>query len=259
MAKKRRKIIKKQKSETKKIYIQKINYKRLIPALLILLTILTSYGLIKNSSYFSISQIRIVDIDGASGVKVKDLDTLYKGRSIFDVDIKSISSGIRESYPFIKDAVVKKVLPDTIEIDIISRMPVAKIKARVYFPIDNTGMVLSPEINSEDLPLISGLSMWLRPKSGARINDGKLKDALVLLESLNESSPLRAYKVTKIDARNSGNFVFYLENGIEVRIGGKDYTERVKRLVKTLSNTKIDKSNIKYIDVRFKDVVIGPK
>ena len=259
MARKRKKIIKKQKSETKKVFIQKVNYKRLIPALLVLLIISASYVLIKNSSYFSIEEINIVDIDGASGVKVKDLTTLYKGRSIFDVDIKSISSSIREAYPFIKDAIVKKVLPDTIEIDIVSRIPVAKIKARVYFPIDKTGMVLSPEINSEDLPLINGLSMWLRPKAGMKIGDKKLKDALVLLESLDESSPLRTYKVTEIDARNSRNLIFYLKDGIEVRIGGKDYMERIKRLVKTLSNTKLDKENIKYIDVRFKDVVIGPK
>ena len=91
------------------------------------------------------------------------------------------------------------------------------------------------------------------------VENPKIRNAFLLLDALDESSTLSDYTVTAIDVSSYRNLSFYLENGIEVKIGGEDFPNRLKKLKITLANPDLDKENIKYIDLRFKGVVIGPK
>ena len=254
-----KKMKRKKKAEPKVVFKRKIPIKKILPFAIILVLILTSYVFLKNSPYFSVKKISIVDIDYASGIEASDLIRIYKGRNIFNIDIKSLSSRMRDDHPFIKDVVVKRVLPEMLEISILSRVPVAKIKSKGYLPIDNAGMVLSSRLVSEDLPVITGVSLWIRPRAGEKIKNKKVNNALMLLEALKESSTIRKYGLREINVRDTRNLSFFLKNGIEVKIGDEEFSTRIKRLSTTLSDTSLDKDNIKYIDVRFRDVVIGPK
>ena len=137
-----KKVKRKKKTEPKVVLKRKIPIKKILPFAIILVLILISYAFLKNSPYFSVKRISIVDIDHTSGIEGSDLARIYKGRNIFNINIKSLSSRIRDDYPFIKDVVVKRVLPDTLEINILSRVPVAKIRSKGYFPIDSAAMVL---------------------------------------------------------------------------------------------------------------------
>ena len=249
----------KRKTQTKKIIIKKINYKKFIPFIIGILFFLAGYLFLKNSSYFNISEIRIIGADKVTGVSEREFLSLYKGRNIFDVDINSLSSIIKKEKPFIKNAIVKRVLPDVLEIDLECRIPIALVKAGRTYPIDNTGMVLSYEDVVGDLPVISGFSFWLKPIVGEEIREDRLRKGLLLLKELKESSIFKTYEVREINVKDPRNFSFYLKEGIEVMIGGEDFSERLVKLKKILSNPDLDKKNIKYIDLRFKNAVIGPK
>jgi len=213
----------------------------------------------RNSPYFKITDVRVIDTENAAGIERDALLKTYTGRNIFDVDITSLSFRLKSDYPFIRDAVVKRVMPNSLEVDIVPRVPVAKLKSDRYFPLDGTGMVLYPGTKSENLPVIMGLSFWLRPEAGKRLDSNRINSALHLVEALDKSGVSREYNVTAIDAANFRNLSFHLENGIEIKIGDGEYAERLKRLKKTLAKPGLDTENIKYIDLRFKDVVIGPK
>jgi len=215
---------------------------------------------VRNSRYFKLEDIRVDDKSCATSLEAGSLLEIYKGRNIFDIGMGALASRIESTYPAIKKAVVKRILPNRLEIDIIPRFPVAKIKdRRGYFPIDGTGMVLSPDIKSGSLPVIIGFSMWRLPKAGERLKNEQLEKALRLIDVINEASFSQDYGITTVDARSGRNLSFYLDSGIEVKIGGEDFFGRLKRLKETLKDADLDKDNIKYIDLRFKDVVIGPK
>jgi len=254
-----RKNTKKKKNEPKKNEPKKSFAKPLLFLAFFIVLLTASYLFLRNSHYFKITAIEVIDRSNAADVDVGSFSRLYMGRSIFDVDIDSLSSRIKTEYPVIKEAVVKRVLPDCLQIDIIPRIPVAKIKAREYFPIDRAGMVLSPEIKCGKLPIITGLSSWRKPKVGEKMRDKGLANTFLLLDAFKESSVLEDYSVATIDASNYRNLSFYLEDGIEVKIGGEDFSKRLKKFKTTLANPDLDKRNIKYIDLRFRDVVIGPK
>lgn len=251
--------VKKEKKEKNKTAPIKFPVKKFLRFALIFALIAVSYLSLRNSEYFTLTDIKVVGSDDTSGLRAEDLLELYKGRNIFDIDIDAISFRIKKDYPLAKDVIVRKVLPSSLVVDIASRVPVAKIKANGYFPIDRTGMVLPPEAESSNLPVISGFSMWLKPRVGERLDNRQLESAFLLIDALKENTLGDFFSVTTVDAANYKNLSFYLKNGIEVKIGGDDFPERLKMLKTTLNNRKLDKNDIRYIDLRFRDVVIGPK
>ncbi len=237
----------------------KNNVKGILRIAVISVLIAVIYLFLGNSRYFKLDTIEIIDKSHATTLKAGDLLSIYKGRNIFGIDINSLSSKIKRDIPTIKHAIVKRVLPNKLEIDIIPRVPIAKIKSHGYFPIDRTGMVLSPEIKTEKLPIITGFSIWLSIKVGTPLENPQVRNAFLLIDALEESAILSDYAVSAIDVSNYRNLSFYLENGIEVKIGSEDFLDRLNRLKTTFASPKLDKENIKYIDLRFKDVVIGGK
>jgi len=67
------------------------------------------------------------------------------------------------------------------------------------------------------------------------------------------------YGVDNVDTKDLSNISFYLRNGIEIRIGGENFKERIMVLAKTLKDPRLMMDRIKYIDLRFGDAVIGPR
>jgi len=67
------------------------------------------------------------------------------------------------------------------------------------------------------------------------------------------------HEIHMIDVSDGRNISFYIEGGIEIKIGGEDFRARLLMLIKTLESVRLDKSQIKYIDLRFGSVIIGPR
>ena len=135
------------------------------------------------------------------------------------------------------------------------------LKGSVY-PINKNGLILSIPLTNDTkstLPIVKGLRIWSDIKSGSTVDDVGIKKALLLLDALKENKLPYEYYVVTIDIANPKNISFYLKNGTEVRIGEEDFSNRLNTLKKVLDNLNLDKDTIKYIDLRFRDVVIGPK
>ena len=186
-----RKNKKKRKKDSRKIDIKRIDFKK-IPIKKILFTLIiaalvaTTHFFFKNSSYFKVEKIKVVDKNNTSSLIAGDLLKYYEGRNIFDIDIKALSSRLKADYPAIKDATVRRILPNKLEISIASRVPIAKIKSHGFFPIDSSGMVLPPDMESGQLPIITGFSMWMKPRVGKRLEGKQSESAFLLLNSLKE-------------------------------------------------------------------------
>lgn len=231
-------------------------YKILITILPICVLALALLVFFRNSDYFKIAEIEIIDGESGAGTSARDLLKMYKGRNIFEVDINMLASRIKTENPFIKYAVVKRVFPNRLEIGIVERIPVALVKAQKDYPVDADGMVLPPKAADKQLIAINGVHSWATPKAGTRIVDRNLKTALALVKLFKEKS---ITGVRSIDASDRRNAVFQLKNGVEIKIGNEDFDPRLDMLKATLSRKGLDFENIRYIDLRFKDVVIKPR
>ncbi|NQT22937.1 MAG: FtsQ-type POTRA domain-containing protein [Candidatus Omnitrophica bacterium] len=246
----------------KKIWIFLIR-KSALPLVVIAILILAFIGvraIFLTNPMFKISAIRV---DGMTdGSKLKDLALVRScmDKNIFSLNIKEISSGIKKVSPELKKVVVRRVMPDTIEIYALPRIPVAVIKGYKYFPIDENGVVISSQSEPDaTMPVINGISGWHRPKVGEVFHPDGIDIALMLLKNLKETNALGSFALKGFDISNIRNIRLLLRDGPEIRLGKGQYREKLEKLSVVLADPKIDIDNLKYIDLRFNEAVLGPK
>lgn len=240
----------------------------IVPLILILLGLWSFNRLrvfITESPYFKIDKVEIAIIGKASLTDrtVRELLAIQKGKSIFEVDLKAARDGILLRYPEIKALVINRAFPNKLILKIRPRRPVAQVAiSSGFYLIDGEGVLL-PIMRGlvfEDFPIIRGINKRLSMMDvGKRYDYLGLKRALALLRVINYMKFSQEHQIHMIDISDEKNLSLYIEDGIEIKIGGEKFGERLNRFNKTFDAGKVDKTRIGYVDLRFGDVIIGPK
>ena len=224
---------------------------------------------LKNLNYFTVKNIIVSEATANTFLYLK-------GRNIFDIDIKKEARYIWEAYPQYKNVRIIKFLPGSLMIDFIKRKPVGIIALHRYFYVDMDQVIFNipSGLAALELPQIRGLETKIfGPKPGAKYNLKELALALNIIKELNRTRVSRFYKVKAVDVANPANASFLLEahgqltndpkakeaktqTALEVKIGQDDIKERVKILNTLLFSIKNDFTEVKYIDLRFKESVV---
>jgi cell division septal protein FtsQ len=183
----------------------------------------------------------------------------YRYKNVFNIDLKYIARLIQSSYGDVRDVVVRISLPDKLVISLKLRRPVALVKSGKFYPVDQDGVVLPGGSRVDalnDLPIINGIDIRAGSSNLTRRN---MKLALDLLDEILLTRSLSSLGVASINVYDPGSMSIYLKNGVEVRIGDQNFRERLDLLSTALRDPRLVLDNVKYIDVRFKDIIIGPK
>ncbi|MDO8436438.1 MAG: cell division protein FtsQ/DivIB [bacterium] len=248
--------------------IRDIAVKNLVGFATALLVAFTMLLLVKaflyNSDYFKLKSVEtkssFIDHGTAEWIN-NEMLRLYKDKNVFKINLKNAARMVQASYPDSKEVDVRIALPDKLLISLKFRRPVALIRDERYYPIDEEGYVL-PSVDArslKELPVILGVDVRYDARRGRRNTSRNLDLALSLLKAVKKFKFLDEYGVNTINADDVKNMTFYLKTGTEIRIGPEDFEGRLSRLEKTLKDQRLVFDKIKYIDVRFKDVIIGPK
>jgi cell division protein FtsQ len=212
------------------------------------------------SDAFTIQDVSLKGEGVAGSYLAGELSRIGVGQNIFLTDIKRIETSIKRDYFDVKDIRVQRIFPNKLIFFVEKRKPIALIKSSYYYPVDEEGIVLREVSSSiqEPLPLIEGIHVGRRDV-GRRKSSKRLTKALHLLEVMKIAGIFENHNVSKIYAPNSSNLSFYIDDGLQIKIGGEKFQERLNVFKKTLRESDIKLREIAYIDLRFKDVVIGPK
>lgn len=236
----------------------------IVVAVFVISAVLLTRAFLYRSDYFRLKDVEIrdnfLDRRGADALRGKILN-MCGGTSIFKIDPGRLTSVVSVDYPDAKNISVSRSLPDKIVVSMKFRRPVAVVRgARSYF-IDGDGFVLTGvrESISKYLPAIVGVKISFDEKNNAQRASANLKVALALLRELKTSGFSKDHVIKVIDVSDLHNTSFYLKNDIEIKIGNEKFEERIDLLKKTLGDPRLAPERIKYIDVRFNDVVIGPR
>lgn len=218
---------------------------------------------ISDSEYFKIKKVDIV-LTGRVPLTddtVKDLLGAHRGRNIFDVDLRATKNYILSNYPEVRTIVINRAFPDKLILKIRPRRPIAQIALSSGFCLMDAEAIVLPLIRAlvqPDLPIINGMdSRFVVARIGKRCDTPGIRRALWLIGVLNQSRFSEGHDVHIIDVSDEKNLSFYIEGGIEIRIGGEDFKARIDMLRKTFETGRLDKAQIKYIDLRFGNVIIG--
>ena len=213
-----------------------------------------------NSSTFRLEQVRILNIGTLTPEQSFRFSELRRGENLIQLDLVNVQQVIKRNHPEFKEVKVRRVLPNRVEILLKRRTPVAQIAYSHYVQVDKDLVILpgSSPAPFRNLPVIEGAPLPRRGFAvGATISDPATQKALRLMEEIRRSNLLRKHALTKIDIADARNVTLVVDNAIEIRIGNSHFVERLKILDQTLKTQPLDPARVKYIDLRFDDVVVG--
>jgi len=195
-------------------------------------------------------QVARVDVRGSrflSQGEVRELLGPAVGENILTLDIAAIASRLQAS-PWVADATVRRTLPDTVEVEIHERVPLALAEVERLYLMDGQGVLIDiygPHTSEFDLPIVRGL----KGIDGEARRD-RAQRAGVLLADLGEL----AAHVSEVIVEPSGDLRVVLREGGEVlRLGAPPYRRRFETFLSLREELLARAPRAEYFDLRFDD------
>ena len=137
---------------------------------------------ITRSPLFEITGVRVEGVSAADAAVVKEVAQIARGQNLMSADLDDALARA-EALPWIADAVIRRVPPSTVVIDVTRRKPVAILRGDAGSWLVDSGGVVIAEAQAEQLPRIE-LSSEAAPVPGEIIEDPAARNALDLYAAL---------------------------------------------------------------------------
>lgn len=199
---------------------------------------------------FPVTHIVIGGNDHLSSGEVLALLDGVQGQNLLTLDLDGWRGRLLSS-PWVKDAVLRRVVPGTVEIAIVERRPlgIGRLGARLYL-LDSRGEVIDdygPRYASLDLPIIDGVAP-ARP--GA---PGQTPAALAgrLLDDLSRHGDLLA-RISQVDVADPNDAVVLLDGDTALlHLGDERFVERLQSYLELAPVLRERVQALDYVDLRF--------
>ncbi|MFH1837415.1 MAG: cell division protein FtsQ/DivIB [Candidatus Omnitrophota bacterium] len=239
--------------------------KKSVLVLILSSTLFFMIGIVTKNYMFSgknfiVENVIVNNVRGYTFDKDKEnIREYYHGRNIFTIDLAQAGMMIENNFPHFKQITVRRVLPDTIEVDIVAREPLAVIDSGSGVVIDAEGFVIDVNSNIEKLTEIRGITFFFSlPSKGTVINNKSLEKALTILKGIEEILPMIKKDIDYLDVSDRRNLVLSV-TGVEIKMGESNFLRKLKKLREITQDPDIDITDMNYIDLRFEDAVLSPK
>ncbi|MBI3812965.1 MAG: FtsQ-type POTRA domain-containing protein, partial [Nitrospinae bacterium] len=201
--------------------------------------------------------------------EVLSLCNIKTGQSIFSLRLDDIYKRLK-GHPWIRDAVVKKELPDKLSIKISERVPAAVLKSKGIYLVDNEGVILT-ELKGDaeiELPVIIEPETFAY-KEGGRVNSEEVLSSIGIAERVKKAGsvfnglPLDG-EIFRIEPISINRVKLYHGDGEEYIIINSDNMDKnfknlqmaMKRLKEDTAPFHADGRELDYIDLSYRDKVI---
>ena len=238
-------------------------------------------------------EFRVASIEVSPGYRLsEELERDILGKNIFRIKLQNIKARIARRNPEIEEIIIMRIPPATIKVELYMRKPFLQIKmngsplavpseargspltvpreaggspltvpreAGGYLPVDKEGFVLSPPRQTPlpALPVVFGLETAAeKVKAGKYCLSSRLALAVRILEEKGRINTLDDYPIVSLDVARLKDASFLLANGIKVNVGGEKIATRLTRPAFLQILWQGDLAQVKYIDLRFRDVTI---
>ncbi len=234
-----------------------------IAAGILFTTIRQSWAFITDNPLYAIRTIDIPDPVYLTVQEVMGLSGVSKGENILRCSIKDVQKRLLE-HPNIKSAVVKRILPATLCIEIKEREPVAQINIGKNYLIDSEGTVLtwSDKFAAKSWTLIDGVDLKSKVVDN-RIGSEPLMEVLQILKAFRTTVLAACLDITRVDMAAPGGYLFETSKGVSFRFGfgleAPDIQEKFGQLTAVLDDLQKKSVAAEVVDLRFNDVVVTTK
>ncbi len=217
-------------SYTKTKVNKNIKYKKAkIYALIIFLVIILTTILVFKTNIFLINDIIVTNNYQISDEIVISYSGIHLNDNIFKINLSESQEKV-EKNPYIKKAIIKRHLPNRIQIDIEERKMLAAIENMgIYFLVDDEGYLLetNPEVN--DSYIVKGFEFdsFLQGDKLKIKNQDDFDSILILCKLLKKSD----FISKPIIYYNDGTIEMDIDNQLKVKLGeSEDLEIKLKKL-----------------------------
>ncbi len=208
---------------------RKRKFKSIFVALTAIILVVAVTVVLMLTVFFNVNEVKVV----GSSVYTKDqivfASGIMDGDNLIRLSTEEIEQRIEESLPYVKDAVVKKALPDTVGIEITPAKEVYLIEnADGYFVCDQDYKVLRQTAERpEELLRVKGIATE-KPDLGKLINftNKQQRDVLSELQSICSD---KGFDVTFINIESMVDISFAIDDRIYIKLGS--YTDLASKLI----------------------------
>lgn len=228
--------------------------------LLIVGIVLTGIYFLAVNAFFGsdIFKVKMIKIESALNfIQYRDIGFI-RGKSIFKVNLKEIQDKLTAKYPQMAEIRIIKEYPDQISIEAKKRLPFAQIMVRnKVVVLDQKGVVLSESSKTDDrLPVITGIKVSYA-RTGLPLRGPQMACALEILRYYRIEKSLTTFPLSSINVTNVSEVFLTLNNNLVIKVDKDNVEQKIKLLGFMLSRGDLELSQIKYIDLRFKEPILG--
>ncbi|MDO8547363.1 MAG: FtsQ-type POTRA domain-containing protein [Nitrospirales bacterium] len=212
--------------------------------------------------FFEIKVVEITRTERISRGDVLAMLDLEPGRGLLLIDLVQAQRSL-ETHPWIRRAVVRRVFPDTLAVELDEREPVAVLKTGTggrEFLLDRDGTLISEgvPVADEGLPILTGVE-YADAILGTGDTAARVRSGIALAGLLDRSGVGR----TEVDLRRPDDMVAYY-SGLRLRFGDGDFGDKVDRYRQVsdrvrdrwVAQAKAMPASRVEVDLRFQDKVI---
>jgi cell division septal protein FtsQ len=219
------------------------------------------YRTAASASFF---QVRSVDVQGASRssreeIRAAVLRSAPKG--VWRADLESISEGLR-SLPWVRSAVVSRVLPSGLRVRVTERSPavIARTGAGHLVWVDDEGVVLGPASPGDQDFFVRGLDEG-RTAEARQLNRERVAAAQELARAWAQTGLAgRVSEVNLDDLRDVRVQLAGDDAHVEVRLGREEFAKRFRQALEVLDAQRNTARGpfVTYVDVsQGKRAIVG--
>ncbi|MGE0269186.1 MAG: cell division protein FtsQ/DivIB [Candidatus Omnitrophota bacterium] len=219
----------------------------------------------RTASYFNESErfsVQTIVIDPTlQFIQRRDLVRL-QGKNIFQIDLQDVEQGLLMKYPQISELRVEKKFPNQIHLLAKKRKRLAQFEHNnKYLVLDDEGVILSESENKDnELPSIGGPKIKIDSiNPGGKVNNVEIMAGLKIIKSFNENTTLSSYKIMNMDVDQLSRILLHLDRDIKAIIDDQRINYKIKVLGIVLTQGNLNLKEVNYIDLRFKEPIIGKK
>jgi cell division septal protein FtsQ len=204
--------------------------------------IFAGYRVAASASFF---QVRKVEVQGTSRVSVDEVQALVRKEvektGVWKADLKGMNARL-EKLPWIRIAVVSRVLPDGIRVRITERVPRAVVRTASgrFRWVDDDAVLLGEMLPTDQIPpfFLRGLNEE-DPEGGLTENRERVAKFMELQRDWDAAGlSERVSEVNLIDVRDIRAQLAGDDSHIEVRLGSQDHGKRLKEALEVLDGQK---------------------
>ncbi|RMD74451.1 MAG: FtsQ-type POTRA domain-containing protein, partial [Lentisphaerae bacterium] len=217
--------------------------------------------------YYKLRHVQIVCQGNIPEKMVRDLSQLRVGEDyLFAIDIKQIRERLCRNL-LIKDAFIMRRYPDTIQITVTGRSPIAQFLTCGGLSVDAEGYVLPPAslVQRKVLPVIVGLPELVRLRIGRKVENEHIGRILKFLEAksrLDENNIFR-FKTLIVDSQAAtlhvrllGNAHYFIAGGARLDLPLLSLEENFLKALQAVKYRSLARQWTASIDARYQRTYI---